>query len=202
MTAALCEDCRDFLRSNHDDKYFQDSPDYQRSAARVLGTADGGCRLCKAVVNKFNTLQSELLSFAQTNGQPVTFRLLIKPNYNTNLQWEEDIDRPFLQVLISQIRAEFRLWRVTEKSRANGALCHDYDISSEINFARAAEWLRECELKHGICNATNTRKDWALTRLLNVGSGCSFPDTIKLEQTKGLRTPIRYAVLSYCWGAI
>jgi formamidopyrimidine-DNA glycosylase len=70
MKAVLCEDCRDFLQSNHDDKWrrFRDSPEYKRSAAKVVGAADEGCRLCETIVNKFKSLQLELLSIAQTNG--------------------------------------------------------------------------------------------------------------------------------------
>lgn len=204
MKAALCEDCRDFLQSNHDDKWrcFMDSPEYERSVAKVLRAADVGCRLCEAIVNKFRSLQSELLSLAQSHGQPVTFRLLIRPYENTNLPWEEDIDRPFLRVSISQLPIEFRLWRVTEGPTANSASYNDHNTSSETSFARAAEWLRECMLEHDSCSGVNTPKEWAPTRLIDVGSSSPFPDIVKLKQTKGWQTPIRYAALSHCWGAV
>lgn len=204
MKAALCEDCRDFLQSNHNDKRrrFKDSREYERSVAKVLGAAGTGCRLCEAIVNKFRSLQSGLLSLAQTNGQSATFRLLIKPYYNTNLQWEEDIDRPFLRVSISQLRVEFRLWRVPDGPTANSASYHDHTTSPETSFVRAAEWLRECMLNHDSCNAVNTPKEWAPNRLIDVGSRSPFPDKIKLKQTKGWQTPIRYAALSHCWGAV
>ncbi|KAI8632539.1 heterokaryon incompatibility protein-domain-containing protein [Xylariaceae sp. FL1651] len=204
MEAALCEDCRDLLQSNHNDKLrrFMDSPEHERPVAKVLGAASAGCRLCEAIVNKFRSRQSELLSFAQTNGQPVTFQLIIRKYWNTNLQWEEDIDRPFLQVSISQLQVEFRLWRVTDAPTTKDASRGDRNTGSETSFARAAKWLRQCTMKHDSCNGVNTPKEWAPTRLLDVGLRSPFPNIIKLHQTKSWQTPIQYAALSHCWGAI
>lgn len=203
VKAALCEDCRDFLQSNHDDKWrrFMDSPGYERSVAKVIRAVDVGCRLCEAIINKFKSLQPELVSLAQTNGQPVTFRLLIRPYDNTTLQGEEHIDRPFLRASISQLWIEFRLWRVTEAPTANSASYNDYNTSSESSFARAVGWLRECMLEHDSCNEVNVPKEWSPNRLIDVGPSPPFPDIIKLKQTKGWQAPIRYAALSHCWGA-
>ncbi|KAL3952359.1 hypothetical protein ACCO45_012302 [Purpureocillium lilacinum] len=204
MRAALCEDCRDFLQSNHDEKWrrFRDSPQRETSGSKVLEAADAGCRLCEAVIRKFRSLQSDPLPFAQTNGQSVTFRLLIRPYGNTNLQWDEDIDRPFLQASISQQRIEFRLWRVPDIPTADGAANDYHGTGSESSFVRAQEWLRECLLKHDNCNGINTPKNWVPTRLIDVGLRSSFPDTIKLRQTKDWQTPMPYAALSHCWGAV
>jgi hypothetical protein len=206
MEATLCDECRDFLKSNHNDKWqrFMESPEYERSVANIIDAADVGCCLCKAIINKFRSLQSGLSSLTQTNNQPVTFRLLVRPYGNTNLQWEEDIDRPFLRVSTLQRSVEFRLWRVSGAPRTNNAL---YDVdddhtSSKTSFTRAAEWLHECTGKHDNCNGMDTPKDWAPSRLLDVGSTATFADKIKLKQTKGWQTPIRYAALSHCWGAV
>lgn len=137
--AALCGECEEFLRSNHNAEWrrFMDSPDNERSAAKVVEAADVGCRLCEAVVRKFKSLVSDPLSLAQTTVQPVTFRLLIRPHENTTLQWEEDTDRPFLRVSILQSQIEFRLWRVTDIPTADGATSDDPAAGSEISFVRA-----------------------------------------------------------------
>jgi hypothetical protein len=91
---------------------------------------------------------------------------------------------------------------MTEGSTVTGASYYDHNTSSETSFAMAAEWLRECTLKHDRCNRVNTPKEWAPNRLIDVGSRSPFPDIIKLKQTKSWKTPIRYAALSHCWGAI
>ncbi|SCO92101.1 uncharacterized protein FRV6_16229 [Fusarium oxysporum] len=204
MKIALCGNCKDFLQSNHDEKWrcFKDSREYERSASIVLEAADAGCRLCEAIVLKFRSLQSDLLSPSQTNAQPVRFQLLIRPYWNTNMQSTEDIDRPFLRVSISQQRIEFRLWRVPDILTAEGAAYDDHGTGSETSFAKAKEWFHECVLKHDNCNGVNTPKNWIPSRLIDVGSRPPFPDTIKLRQTKGWQTSVQYAALSHCWGAV
>ncbi len=110
------------------------------------------------------------------------------------------MERAFLQVFILQLEVAFRLWRVTDKPKVKELSCDDCDTGSETSFRRAAEWLRECMLDHDNCVQVNTPRDWAPHRLLDVGSSFPFPDTIKLEHTKGWQTPVRYAALSHCWG--
>lgn len=204
MDSILCEDCRAFLQSNHDDKHqtFVDSPIHERPVVKFLSAAGIECRLCETIASKFRAIQPNSLSTAQINGQPVTFRILIRPYYNTNLQWPEDIDRPFLQVSISGIQVEFHLWRVTSRPRANGISHDDHNTSSETSFARAAEWLRKCTMEHGSCNGVSTPEKWIPNRLIDVGSRPLFTDQIKLKHTKEWKTPLRYAALSHCWGTM
>jgi len=136
-----------------------ESPECERSVVRAIEAADAGRRLCEAITHKFRSLRPDLLSCTQANAQAAIFRLLIKPYWNTNFQWEEDIDIAFLQVSISQQKIEFRLWRVTESRTAGGTAYDDQNTGSETSFARAEEWLRECMLKHDHCNEVNTPKD-------------------------------------------
>ena len=91
---------------------------------------------------------------------------------------------------------------MTESRTAEGTAYDDQNTGSETSFARAEEWLRECMLKHDHCNEVNTPKGWVPSRLIDVGIRYPFPDTIKLRETKSRQTPIRYAALSHCWGAM
>jgi hypothetical protein len=110
MDVSLCGDCSDFLQSNHHDgrygdeswRRFKDSPDCERLISRVIQTAHMGCNVCETVACKFRSLDSDLLVEAQKNSESVTFQVVIEEHYNTNLQWQEDIDRPFLWVFISK----------------------------------------------------------------------------------------------------
>lgn len=146
MDVSLCGDYKDFLQSNHHDDYygdetwrrFKDSPDCKRPISRVIKAASMGCNLCETAVCKFRSRKSDLLAVAQRNGEIVTFRLLIKEYHNTNLQWKEDIDRPFLRVSISQKDIKFRLWRISKSHEADYGV-NDYDRStdSESSFLRA-----------------------------------------------------------------
>jgi Heterokaryon incompatibility protein (HET) len=82
------------------------------------------------------------------------------------------------------------------------AASDDQNTGSESSLTRAAKWLRECMSEHDNCNQINSPIDWAPHRLLDVGSSSPSSDVIRLEQTKGWQTPVRYAALSHCWGDI
>ena len=214
MNAALCEECRNFLRSNHTEcwdpernwldsvRRFVNSLDNKRSVAQILSATNAGCRLCGAIMTKFKSVHSDLLSRAQANDQAVIFRLIILPYGNTKSQWEEHIDRPFLQVSISQLRIEYRLWRVKGGQTAKATSYDAYNTSSETSFARVAEWLSECMVRYKNCNDANVPEVWAPNRLIDLGSKSPFSGTIKLKQTKHWQTPLRYVAFSHCWGAM
>ncbi|KAH9206175.1 heterokaryon incompatibility protein-domain-containing protein, partial [Leptodontidium sp. 2 PMI_412] len=78
----------------------------------------------------------------------------------------------------------------------------DQNTGSDPSLTRAAKWLRECISEHENCNQVNCPTDWVPHRLLDVGSRCPFSDVIRLKQTEGWQTPVRYAALSHCWGDI
>ena len=212
MDVSLCGDCRDFLQSNHhDDCYgdeswrrFKDSPDCERPISRVIQAADLDCSVCETVVCKFSSLKSDLLAVAQRNGESVTFRLLIEEYYNTNLQWQEDIDRPFLRVSISQEEIKFRLWRISTSHEADCRVNDDNrSTGSESSLLRAEKWLRKCMHDHDNCSSVNTLGDWAPSRLLDIGPAKNpFPTTIKLRQTGNWQRSVHYTTLSHCWGSV
>ena len=212
MDVSLCEDCRDFLQNNHEDRNygdeswrrFKDSQDCERLVSRVIQTASIGCNVCETVVCKFRSLKSDLLAVAQRNGEPVVFRLYIEEYYNTNLQWQEDIDRPFLRVSISQEEIKFRLWRISKTHEAHcGVDDDDRSTSSGSSLLRAEEWLRRCMHNHENCNAVGTFGDWAPSRLLDIGPTTDpFPTTIKLRQTDSWQRSVCYTTLSHCWGSV
>jgi hypothetical protein len=212
MDVSLCGDCSDFFQSNHHDscygdeswRRFKDSLDDDRLISRVIKTAGMGCNVCETVVCKFRSLKSDLLVIAQKNGESVKFRVVIEEYYNTNLQWQEDIDRPFLRVSISQEEIKFRLWRVS-KTHVAGCGVNDDDKStgSESSFLRAEKWLRKCMHDHVNCNSVDTLGDWAPSRLLDIGPATnSFPTTIKLRKTDSWQRSVHYTTLSHCWGSV
>ncbi|WAO92641.1 HET domain-containing protein [Fusarium falciforme] len=199
MDTTVCEDCGDFVRRNYAEVF--GSADDKRLVAKVLGAAETGCRLCQAIVNKFKSLQPDLLLVAHANGQRATFHWFARPYGNSNIISPEDWERTFLAVSILELKVEFRMWRVTDGSAARASF-DDHNTGSEPSFTRAAKWLRECMREHDNCNQVNIPRDWVPHRPLNTGLRSPFPDMIKLEETKGWQTPVRYAALSHCWGDI
>jgi len=212
MDVSLCGDCSDFLQSNHHDdcygeeswRHFKDSLDCERLVSQVIQTANMGCNVCKTVVCKFRSLKPDLLVVAQKNGESVTFRVVIEEYYNTNLQWLEDIDRPFLRVSISQEEIKFRLWPISKTYEADcGVNDGDQSTGSESSFLRAEKWLRKCMHNHDNCNSVNTLGDWAPSRLLDIGPATNpFPTTIKLTKTESWQRSVHYTTLSHCWGSV
>lgn len=214
--SACCADCRDFLQNCHGSKFsrlvqdpyyvrsgrFHDSIDYRRSIAKITTTANTGCFICTMIIRKFGSIQPYLLSVAQLHSESAIFRVVICPNHNTNCQWDEDIDRPFLQVCILQQVIEFRLWRVVASHTPDKLLHDGHSTKSEKSFARAKEWLRRCTIEHAKCNKDNVTNNWAPTRLLDVGAGSPYPDTIRLRETRVWNRPAKYAALSHSWGAV
>jgi hypothetical protein len=93
------------------------------------------------------------------------------------------------------------MWSVTNRPLAEAA-SDDQNTGSEPNLMRAAKWLRECMSEHDYCNQINSPRDWAPHQLLDVRSWSPISDVIRLEQTEGWQTPVRYAALSHCWGDI
>ncbi|CAG7555310.1 unnamed protein product [Fusarium equiseti] len=212
MVVSLCEDCRDFFQRNHHDgrcgdeswRRFHDSENCERPISRLIQTAVLGCGVCETVVCKFGSLNSDLLTAAQKNGESSTFKLRIEENFNTNLQWQDDIDIPFLCVLISQQEIKFRLWRVSEKHKADrGANDDNGSTGSESSFMRAEEWLRICIQNHDNCNASDPSGNWVPSRLLDLGPTTNtFPTTIKLRQTDSWQRSVQYTTLSHCGGSV
>jgi hypothetical protein len=212
MDVSLCGDCSEFLQSSHHDEFygdkswrrFRDSSACERVISRVIQAADRGCNVCKTVVCKFRSLKSDLLVIAQENGDSVIFRVVIEEYHNTNLQWEEDIDRPFLRVSISQEEIKFRLWRVSRIHEAGcGVKDENQSTGSEGSFLKAEKWLRKCIHNHEKCNSVDTLEDWAPSRLLDIGPATNpFPTTIKLRNTKSWQRSVHYITLSHCWGSV
>lgn len=180
---------------------FTDGQNDERSISKVLDATDTGCRLCQAIVSRFGSLQPDLLILAKANDQRATFHMFPQPYGRTNFHRSEDWERIFLDVSILKLQVQFRMWRVTDGPAAEAA-SDDQNTGSEPSLTRAAKWLRECMSEHDNCNQINSPIDWAPHRLLDVGSSSPFSDVIRLEQTKGWQTPVRYAALSHCWGDI
>jgi hypothetical protein len=199
MDTALCGDCRDFMKRYH--SKFTDGENDERSISKVLDATVTGCRLCQAVVSRFGSLQPDLLILAKANDQRATFHMFPQPYWRTNMHGKEDWERIFLDVSVLKSQVQFRMWRVTD-GLAEEAASDDQRTGSEPSLMRAAKWLHECMSEHDSCNQINCPIDWAPHRLLDVGSRSPFSDVIRLKQTKGWQTPVRYAALSHCWGDI
>ncbi|KAK6843408.1 hypothetical protein PG987_004268 [Apiospora arundinis] len=204
MNIKLCEDCRNFVQCNYNSDLgiIESGPNDERSVATIWRAIETGCRLCKAVVYKFELIKPGLLLSAKASNQRVAFNSLIRSYGNSTMDSPEDWDRKFLKVSVLEIEAEFRIWRVTEGFIAEDLSWVDHNTGAEPSFARAADWLHACILEHDSCIQVNTPRNWVPHRLLDAGSGCPFPDMIELKHTEGWQTPVRYAALSHCWGDI